>query len=77
MDFDIWSYVIGVAVGALSVGLVWTLTVLFPTDCDELRRTAVARERVAATWKSPFPGPRSLLNSDYGGIDRPLYGMMY
>lgn len=36
MSFDIWSYIIGVAVGALSVGLVWTLTVLFPTDCDEL-----------------------------------------
>lgn len=36
MDFDIGPYVIGVAVGALSVGLVWTLTVLFPTDCDEV-----------------------------------------
>lgn len=36
MDFDVWSYVIGVAVGAASVGPVWALTVLFPTDCDEL-----------------------------------------
>lgn len=36
MDFDVWSYVIGVAVGAASVGLVWALTALFPTDCDEL-----------------------------------------
>ena len=36
MDFDVWSYLIGVAVGALSVGLVWALTVLFPIDCDEL-----------------------------------------
>nr|DAU75835.1 MAG TPA: hypothetical protein [Caudoviricetes sp.] len=32
---------------------------------------------MAATRKSPFPGPRSLLNSNYGGIDRPPYGMMY
>lgn len=31
----------------------------------------------AATWKSPFPGPRSLLNSDYGGIDRPSDPMLY
>lgn len=36
MDFDTWSYFIGVAVGIFSVGLVWALTVLFPTDCDEL-----------------------------------------
>lgn len=36
MDFDVRSYVIGVAVGTLSVGLVWTMVVLFPTDCDEL-----------------------------------------
>ena len=41
MSFDIWSYFIGVAVGAFAVGafavgLVWTLTTLFPTDCDEL-----------------------------------------
>ena len=28
MSFDTWSYVIGVAVGALSVGLVWLLSVL-------------------------------------------------
>lgn len=33
---DILSYFIGVAVGAFAVGLVWTLTILFPTDCDEL-----------------------------------------
>ena len=36
MNFDVWSYVIGVAVGALSVGLVWVLTILFPADRDEL-----------------------------------------
>lgn len=36
MKFDTWSYFIGVAMGALSVGLVWTLTILFPVDCDEL-----------------------------------------
>lgn len=36
MDFDVWSYAVGVAAGALSVGLVWLLSVLFPTDCDEL-----------------------------------------
>ena len=36
MDFDVWPYVIGVVVGALSMGLVWLLSALFPTDCDEL-----------------------------------------
>ncbi|AUZ95544.1 hypothetical protein [Salmonella phage PMBT28] len=35
-ELDIWSYVIGVAVGSCFVGLVWVLNLLFPTDCDEL-----------------------------------------
>lgn len=33
---DIISHLIGVATGAFSVGLVWAMVVLFPTDCDEL-----------------------------------------
>lgn len=35
-ELDVWSYVIGVAVGSCFVGLIWLLSVLFPTDCDEL-----------------------------------------
>ena len=36
MDFDVWSYVIGMAVGTFSVGLVLAIVVPFPTNCDEL-----------------------------------------
>lgn len=36
MGLDILSYFVGVVVGAMSVGLIWTCFVLFPTDCDEL-----------------------------------------
>lgn len=36
MELDTASYFIGVAVGAFSVGFVWALVVLFPSDCDEL-----------------------------------------
>lgn len=36
MNFDVWSYFIGVAVGAISVGIMWICFALFPTDCDEL-----------------------------------------
>lgn len=36
MELDILSYFVGVAVGAISVGLVWLCFALFPTDCDEL-----------------------------------------
>lgn len=36
MELDILSYFVGVAVGAISVGLTWVCFVLFPTDCDEL-----------------------------------------
>lgn len=32
MDFDVWSYFIGVAVGAFSVGLVWAIIGPFPTN---------------------------------------------
>lgn len=36
MEFNFLSYLVGVAVGAISVGIVWLCFTLFPTDCDEL-----------------------------------------
>lgn len=36
MELDALSYLVGVATGAISVGLVWLCFVLFPSDCDEL-----------------------------------------
>lgn len=36
MELDILSYFVGVAVGAISVGIMWLYFALFPADCDEL-----------------------------------------